>query len=54
MELVTKEEDAPTDIKIIRLTEGDQLILRYREGEKLKMNIKGAGRLIHCQMFYNV
>ena len=54
VELVTKEEDAPTDIKIIRLTEGDQLILRYREGEKLKMNIKGAGRLIHCQMFYNV
>ena len=53
LELVTKEEDAPVDIKILRLTEGEQLILNYRVGEKLKMTIKGAGRLIHCQMFYN-
>lgn len=53
VELVTVEEDAPTDIKIVRLTEGEQLILRYRANEKIKMTIKGAGRLIQCQMFYN-
>ena len=53
VELVTIEEDAPTDIKILRLTEGEQLIFTYRANEKIKMTIKGAGRLIHCQMFYN-
>ncbi len=53
VELVTREEDAPVDIKILRLTEGEQLIVNYRENEKIKITIKGAGRLIHCQMFYN-
>ncbi len=54
LELVTREEDAPVDIKIVRLSEGEQLLIRYRENEKVKVTIKGAGRLIHCQMFYNV
>lgn len=54
LELVTREEDAPVDIKIVRLTEGEQLLIRYRENEKVKVTVKGAGRLIHCQMFYNV
>ena len=53
LELVTREEDAPIDIKIVRLTEGEQLLVRYRADEKIKITIKGAGRLIHCQMFYN-
>ena len=53
VELVTVEEDAPTDLKILRLTEGEQLIFKYRANEKIKMTIKGAGRLIHCQIFYN-
>lgn len=53
LELVTKEEDAPVDIKILRLAEGEQLVVNYRENEKIKMTIKGAGRLIHCQLFYN-
>ena len=53
LELVTKEEDAPVDIKIVRLTEGEQLVVHYHAGEKIKMTVKGAGRLIHCQMFYN-
>ena len=52
LDLVTKEEDAPVDIKIIRLSEGEQLVATYHEGERIKMTIKGAGRLIHCQMFY--
>lgn len=52
LELVTKEEDAPVDIKILRLQEGEQLVVNYRANEKIKMTIKGAGRLIHCQMFY--
>lgn len=54
LDLVTREEDAPVDIKIIRLTEGEQLVMNYRAGEKIKMNVKGAGRLIQCQMFYNL
>lgn len=54
VELVTQEDDAPTDIKILRLTEGEQLVFQYRANEKIKMTIKGAGRLIHCQMFYNI
>ena len=52
LDLVTREEDAPVDIKIIRLSEGEQLVATYHEGERIKMTIKGAGRLIHCQMFY--
>jgi environmental stress-induced protein Ves len=54
LELVTREEDAPIDIKIVRLTEGEQLLVKYRADEKIKITIKGAGRLIHCQMFYNI
>ena len=50
LDLVTKEEDAPVDIKIIRLSEGEQLVATYHEGERIKMTIKGAGRLIHCQI----
>ena len=54
LELVTREEDAPVDIKIVRLTEGEQLLIRCRADERVKVTVKGAGRLIHCQMFYNV
>ena len=53
LDLVTREEDAPVDIKIVRLTEGEQLLVRCHAGEKIKITVKGAGRLIHCQMFYN-
>ena len=53
MSKVTRVEDAPVDIKILRLAEGEQLICDYRAGDMIKATIKGAGRLIHCQIFYN-
>lgn len=53
MSLVTNVEDAPVDIKIIRLTEGEQLIASYGAKEKIKMTVKGAGRLIHLQLFHD-
>jgi|GEM_PF-5053964 len=51
--VVTNVEDAPTDINILRLAEGEQLVVNYRASERIKMTFKGAGRLIRCQLFYN-